>query len=270
MAVTLRRLGRMLGVVAAVAAVTLTSAAAVNAAPAPSASDVDPLIVGGSRATIGQHLYTVYLASGASGSGQFCGGTLVAANKVVTAAHCTKGRSPASTFVVHGREDKQSTAGTVAKVTKIWVHPSYTSATAGFDVSVLTLDRNISGPTVPLATPADTALYAAGQSALILGWGTTSSGGSASRYLLKANVPVTSDQTCKTAYPQYSNTSMVCAGLPQGGIDTCQGDSGGPMIVGGKLIGATSWGRGCAMANYPGVYARIAPYHAVLTQQITS
>ncbi|MCO1576577.1 serine protease [Crossiella sp. SN42] len=267
MAVTLRRLGRMLGIVAAVAAVSFSSAAAVNASPS---SDVDPLIVGGTRASISEHLYTVYLASGSSGSGQFCGGTLVAANKVVTAAHCTKGRSPSSTFVVHGREDKQSTAGTVARVTKIWVHPSYATATAGYDVSVLTLDRNISGPTVPLATPSDTALYAAGQSGLILGWGTTSSGGSASRYLLKANVPLTSDQTCKTAYSQYSNTSMVCAGLPQGGVDTCQGDSGGPLIVGGKLIGATSWGRGCASPNYPGVYARIAPYHAVLSQQIAS
>ncbi|WP_338067462.1 serine protease [Crossiella equi] len=243
-----------------------------NAAPAPatSSSDVDPLIVGGTRASISQHMYTVFLASGSSGSGQFCGGTLVAANKVVTAAHCTKGRATSNTFVVHGREDKQSTAGTVARVTKIWVHPSYTTATAGFDVSVLTLDRNISGPTVPLATPSDTALYAEGQSALILGWGTTSSGGSASRYLLKANVPLTSDATCKTAYTQYSNTSMICAGFPQGGVDTCQGDSGGPLIVGGKLIGATSWGRGCAGAGYPGVYARIAPYHAALTQQISS
>ena len=235
-------------------------------APPATADDVSPMIVGGTRASTSTYPWVVYLAS-TSGS-QFCGGTLVKANKVVTAAHCVSGRSASSTRVVHGRDDKQSTAGTVASVTRIWVHPSYRTATSGYDVAVLTLDRNISSATLPLATPSDTALYAAGNSALILGWGTTSSGGSASRYLLKANVPLTSDATCRTAYSQYSNTSMVCAGFPQGGVDTCQGDSGGPLVYGGKLIGATSWGRGCAGAGYPGVYARIASYNAEITAQL--
>ncbi|HEX6341931.1 serine protease [Umezawaea sp.] len=261
MAKTLHRLVKFV-VVSAIAAVVglLTTV--------PSSADVTPFVVGGTRATIGEHPWTVFLAS-TSGS-QFCGGTLVKGNKVVTAAHCVSGRSAASTRVVWGREDKQSTAGITASVTRIWVHPSYRSASTGFDVAVLTLDRSISSAYLPLATPSDTALYAAGTSTTILGWGTTSSGGSASRYLLKATVPVTSDATCKTAYSNYSNTSMVCAGFPQGGVDTCQGDSGGPIVAGGKLIGATSWGRGCAAAGYPGVYARIAAYYDVLTTQINS
>lgn len=129
-------------------------------APA-NASDVSPMIVGGTRASTSTYPWVVYLAS-TSGS-QFCGGTLTKANKVVTAAHCVKGSSASSVRVVHGRDDKQSTAGTVANVTKIWVHPSYTTATAGYDVAVLTLDRNISSATMPLATPSDTALYTAKQ-----------------------------------------------------------------------------------------------------------
>ncbi|MFD4671557.1 S1 family peptidase [Lentzea sp. NPDC058450] len=258
MAKTLRRL---------IVSIAVTAFASIFfVAPPANASDVSPMIVGGTRASTATYPWVVYLAS-TSGS-QFCGGTLVKANKVVTAAHCVSGRSASSTRVVHGRDDKQSTAGTVASVTRIWVHPSYRSATAGFDVAVLTLDRNINSATLPLATTADTALYAAGNSALILGWGTTSSGGSASRYLLKANVPLTSDATCRTAYPQYSNSSMVCAGFPQGGTDTCQGDSGGPLVYGGKLIGDTSWGRGCAGAGYPGVYGRIATYNTVITAQL--
>jgi len=265
MAKTLHRLMKFVGMAAVVAAVGLMTVAPSSASES---DDLSPFIVGGTRASIGSFPWTVFLAT--TSNSQFCGGTLVKGNKVVTAAHCTKGRTPASTRVVWGREDKQSTAGIVANVTKIWIHPSYTTATAGFDVSVLTLDRNITSAYLPLATPSDTALYAAGTNATILGWGTTSSGGSASRYLLKATVPVTSDATCKTAYSQYSNTSMVCAGYPQGGTDTCQGDSGGPLVAGGKLIGATSWGRGCAAAGYPGVYARIAPYYNVLTTQINS
>ncbi|PRY42580.1 S1 family peptidase [Umezawaea tangerina] len=259
MANTLHRLVKFT-VVAAIAAVVglLTSV--------PSSADVTPFVVGGSRATISQYPWTVFLSS-TSGS-QFCGGSLVKGDKVVTAAHCVSGRTPASTRVVWGREDKQSTAGIVAGVTAIWVHPDYRTATAGSDVAVLTLDQSINSTYLPLATPADTDLYTAGTSTTVLGWGTTSSGGSASRYLLKATVPLTSDETCQTAYPQYSSLSMVCAGFPEGGVDTCQGDSGGPIVAGGKLIGATSWGRGCALAGYPGVYSRVASYYDLLIEQI--
>ena len=61
---------------------------------------------------------------------------------------------------------------------------------------------------------------------------------------------------------------MLCAGVPGGGIDTCQGDSGGPIVVPVsdpstrtgtfRLVGDTSLGIGCAQAQFPGVYGRIA------------
>jgi trypsin len=44
---------------------------------------------------------------------------------------------------------------------------------------------------------------------------------------------------------------MFCAGLTQGGKDSCQGDSTK------VLVGAVSWGEGCAAPNAPGVYANI-------------
>lgn len=238
------------------------------AAAAPAAAEDDPRIVGGTRASIGRYPWTVFLTT--SSGFQFCGGTLAARNKVVTAAHCANGLSPGSLRVVWLREDKYSWAGVTANVTRIWVHPSYQSATRGSDVAVLTLDRWLNSPVLPLASSADVTLYRPATSTTILGWGTTSSGGSSSRYLLKATVPVTSDSSCRTAYPQYTPVHMVCAGYPQGGTDTCQGDSGGPLVAGGKLIGITSWGRGCALPGYPGVYARVASYYPVLSQQITS
>ncbi|MBB5805257.1 secreted trypsin-like serine protease [Saccharothrix ecbatanensis] len=262
MAKTLHRL--ITSLAAAVAAIALMTVAPASADT--SDTGVSPYIVGGSRVSTSTYPWVVYLTT--STGSQFCGGTLVRANKVVTAAHCVSGRTASSTRVVHGRDDKQSTAGRVVTVSRIWVHPSYRTASSGYDVAVLTLGTSISSTYLPLATPSDTALYAAGTSARIYGWGTTCSGCSASRYLLGATVPVTSDATCRTAYSNYSPTSMVCAGYPNGGTDTCQGDSGGPLVAGGKLIGATSFGRGCALAGYPGVYARIASYYSTITAQL--
>ncbi|TCO64347.1 S1 family peptidase [Actinocrispum wychmicini] len=230
-------------------------------------ADSVPMVVGGSRVRVEDYPFAVYLVD-RSGF-QFCGGSLVGADKVVTAAHCVSGRSTANAWVVWDREDKLGTDGVVAGVRDIWVHPRFTSSMRGYDVSVVTLSTRLPGPYVPLAAPQDTALYAPNTMATILGWGAVSSSGSASRYLVKGTVPITTDAACRAAYGQtYLSTAMVCAGYQNGGVDTCQGDSGGPLISGGRLIGDTSWGRGCAMAGYPGVYGRLATYYDAIEAQV--
>ena len=71
-------------------------------------------------------------------------------------------------------------------------------------------------------------------------------------------MPITTDAYCANAYSNFDASTMVCAGYPQGGVDTCQGDSGGPLFAGGRVVGATSFGEGCARPDKPGVYARVA------------
>jgi trypsin len=223
-------------------------------------------IVGGSRASIADFPYVVYLTT--TDGFQFCGGTLVSDNKVVTAAHCTAGKEPADIVVVAGREDKQSDAGVTSEVRSIWIHPQFSDVRSGKDVSVLTLAARL--PYEPLALPekGGSDLYAAGRQALILGWGRTAVDGQPSRYLLQANVPLTSDADCTKAYPAYKAEAMVCAGVPEGGVDSCQGDSGGPLVVDGRLVGITSWGEGCAAPGKPGVYTRVVTYVDDLRDQV--
>ncbi|MCT2584678.1 S1 family peptidase [Actinophytocola gossypii] len=226
----------------------------------------DERIVGGSRASIADHSYMVYLAT--VDGFQYCGGSLVAEDKVITAAHCVAGERPADITVVAGREDKQSETGLISPVASLWVHPDFTDVRDGADVAVLTLREPLPYRPIERAGADDAALYEAGKPGLILGWGRTTAGGEPSRFLLGAEVPLVADADCANSYSTFKAESMICAGLPEGGVDSCQGDSGGPLVVEGVLVGITSWGEGCALAGKPGVYTRLMAYAAVLDEQV--
>ena len=86
-------------------------------------------------------------------------------------------------------------------------------------------------------------------------------GGSTPEGLKYVRVPAITNTACNNAYGGSITDAMICGGYPGvGGKDACQGDSGGPFVCndGGKAViaGVVSWGNGCALADYPGVYAR--------------
>jgi secreted trypsin-like serine protease len=251
---------------AAVVATTTTTTTTVAAAPPGTSAASPPFVVGGERVSIADFPWAVFLET--AGGMQFCGGTLVAENKVVTAAHCTKSEHQNQIRVVAGREDKNSNDGVVANVTDIWIHPNFVSVTSGDDVSVLTLDQHVSLATLDLVEGTDADEYTAGTDSTILGWGRTSEGSQTSQYLRKTTVPIADDDGCAAAYGEYNAESMVCAA--RDGADTCQGDSGGPLVVGDKLAGITSWGQGCARPGKPGVYTRVGAFYDLIKHEITS
>ena len=86
--------------------------------------------------------------------------------------------------------------------------------------------------------------------------------GSVSTKLLHVNVNYVKQETCNTDYSVYYNNgitdSMMCAADTD--EDACQGDRGGPLFDSENkaLVGVTSLGNGCALAGFPGVYARIS------------
>ena len=126
----------------------------------------------------------------------------------------------------------------------------------GNDVSILKLSRNSTKAPTKVAGAGERALWNAGTVATIAGFGTTTEGGDAPDTLQKAQVPVTSDAYCGSAYSNFDVESMLCAGYPEGGIDTCQGDSGGPLFSGGRVIGRHQLRRGL---RPPGQARRVRP-----------
>jgi hypothetical protein len=277
--------------------VTLAAAAMLAIGIAVPAAADDTRIVGGAPTTIDQFPWQVGLARSTTHN-QFCGGTLVAPTIVITAAHCTfnfpvtPGFNAASNFEVFtGRTFRTGAEGQTIPVSELWYFegtpsapvlqaqssdPSPTSGqlynpfTDEWDAVFLQLaSPSTTGTPIKIAGPGEEATWAAGQPAFVSGWGTLTEGGVQPDQLQAAQVPIVSDANCGAVYgADFFPATMVCAGFPQGGVDTCQGDSGGPMVVQAfqrsravntvRLVGDTSFGTGCARPGIPGVYGRLA------------
>eukprot|EP00594_Rhizosolenia_setigera_P005918 CAMPEP_0178948684 /NCGR_PEP_ID=MMETSP0789-20121207/5615_1 /TAXON_ID=3005 /ORGANISM="Rhizosolenia setigera, Strain CCMP 1694" /LENGTH=170 /DNA_ID=CAMNT_0020629089 /DNA_START=351 /DNA_END=863 /DNA_ORIENTATION=+ len=102
-----------------------------------------------------------------------------------------------------------------------------------------------------------------GVDVVVMGWGTTTSGGQSSDLLLEVELDAISNAECENEYGAGEITDdMLCAS--RAGKDSCQGDSGGPLILKGTdsasdvQIGIVSWGYGCADPDYSGVYSRVS------------
>lgn len=83
-------------------------------------------------------------------------------------------------------------------------------------------------------------------------------GGPSPPDLRSVKIPISDREECNTDYEGLIGADMICAGYPEGGKSSCQGDSGGALVVNEAIVGVVSWAMGCAVANYPGVFANVA------------
>ena len=190
---------------------------------------------------------------------QFCGGTLINSRTVVTAAHCSDFVTASQVQILAGTR-KLDGSGRRVNVSKITLHPSWNPQTFDNDVAVWRLSSPVSVAKYASLAGSDGTV---GSSLLTTGWGALTSGGAFPVNLHKVSVPLVLRANCndQNSYNGAITSTMLCAGLDAGGKDSCQGDSGGPLTRGDGntvLTGITSWGRGCAAANFHGVYTRVS------------
>lgn len=225
----------------------------------------DPNIIGGEPASPSEYPFMAAILnetiSGTDWNKQYCGGALIDASWVLTAAHCVEGEAAADIAVAVGRTVLSSSQGERRAVSAIFVHPDFGTPTSlAHDAALLRLAAPISTITpIRLAGPADDSFEAEGTLLTVIGWGSTTSKGRPSYPddLMEVDVPAVSDARCGSVYGNsFHAPTMLCAGAP--GIDSCYGDSGGPLFAtdasGPVHMGIVSWGNGCAKKRFPGVY----------------
>ncbi len=222
-------------------------------------------IVAGRNADVGEYPWMVALRSG---GGQFCGGSIIAPDTVVTAAHCVEGMGAGDIRVQAGVVDLGD-RGQRIQVDRIVRHPEYNTNTVASDIALLRLssDLTYNASVAPIAVRGGGYASAAqpGRTAWATGWGALDEQESAySDLLLEVGLDLVGDQACNRALSVegegIQNRTMVCAGGD--GADTCYGDSGGPLASRGDdgtwyLIGITSWGIVCGEPGLPSVYAQV-------------
>ncbi len=222
-------------------------------------------VIGGEVVPLGEFLDCVAVGNDQEWG---CTGTLIAANVVVTAGHCTE-------FAIRiyiGRD--VSKKGTVVKVAQRVRHPQY-NIKGHNDLMVLILAQPVAGVT-PRALAGKTVIDKASDGRVV-GFGHTNSAGTlgygVKRYV---DVPIVSGACKGTADGQQDTNIYGCdksqelvAGRPLAERDSCKGDSGGPFYVPGAqgqwlLAGATSRATTSAMSNCGdgGIYVRMDRYKA--------
>jgi secreted trypsin-like serine protease len=273
----------------------LALAIGLAAAGAPRAQDSagsDGRVVGGRPAEKGAWPWQVKIYAAdpqqRGRSAAHCGGSVIAPNWVLTAAHCfvsgSSGRQSLTArdiILVAGETELPRSfvakAGDrrLLRARNVVLHPQFDIRTFTNDVALVELDGSTQATPVALPGEASASSDLAGVSAVVTGWGftTTAHGFDASQLptaLQEAELPVVSIPACRQAYADSTMRAYsldgrnLCAGFQEGGRDACQGDSGGPLVArtatGWAQVGIVSWGEGCAERNRYGVYTRVAAF----------
>ncbi|XP_032516918.2 serine proteinase stubble isoform X2 [Danaus plexippus] len=214
-----------------------------------------------------------------------CGGAIINEGWIATAGHCVDDLLTSQIRIRVGEYDFSTVSEqypySERGVARKAVHPKYNFYTYEYDLALVKLDSPVQfAPHIsPICLPASDDLLV-GENATVTGWGRLSEGGVLPSVLQEVQVPIVSNDRCKSMFLQAGRHEFIpdiflCAGHERGGHDSCQGDSGGPLQVKGKdqkyfLAGIISWGIGCGEANLPGVCTRISKFVPWILQTVNS
>ncbi|CAG4965126.1 unnamed protein product [Colias eurytheme] len=223
-------------------------------------------ISSGVQANIASYPYAAVLLRYNSGSyAQRCGGAIINNRSVLTSVNCIYNDAPRNWRIRVGSSQANS-GGQVLNVGSFIIHPSYDVTESNNDVAILRAQSFINYGTNVNRISIAGSNYNLNDNTVVtvMGWGAIRYEGPRSNQLLKADLYIINQETCRRNYNIISMTitqNMHCAGNPNTGGDFCEGDVGNPLVHQNVLVGIASFRTPvCGRPNYPGIYTRINRY----------
>ncbi|XP_049875187.1 chymotrypsin-1-like [Pectinophora gossypiella] len=283
-----------MGVKVGILLVTLLSGSFAVPNPTPQSEDSDLFyhvneharIVGGVPAEVGSVPYMVAMSSGLLIRSFLCGGSVISARSVLTAAHCIQaafsGGSLVSSLRVTVGTNRWNTGGSTYALQRNVTHQNYVHQTIKNDIGLLITSADIQFNAVVAPVQLSFSFVPAGVIGRAAGWGRTRvSGGSLSAVLLELQTLTIDGQRCVEEVPRVAAAINMRPDPPpvephielctfhSAGHGMCNGDSGSALVRvdNGQQIGIVSWGLPCARGA-PDMFVRVSAYESWLRQHV--
>ncbi|XP_055528983.1 phenoloxidase-activating factor 2-like [Wyeomyia smithii] len=218
-----------------------------------------------------------------------CGGSLIAPNVVLTAAHCVMNKPKESLLVRGGEWDTQTKNELYPhqdrRVREVITHSQFLKGSLANDVALLILEQpfDLAENIQPVCLPPKNFNFDK-STCFASGWGKNIFGkeGKYQVILKKVQLPFVPHNQCESAMRTTRlgnrfrlHPSFICAG-GKVGEDTCRGDGGSPLVcpipgvpANYYQAGIVAWGIGCGEQGIPGVYVNVAMFRDWIDQQLT-